>query len=58
MEEEILDFYCHDEALECRLSCPSCDIGRLFCSSDSELYACDTCDTEFTVSDDPLKDVI
>jgi hypothetical protein len=50
-EETILDFFCYDEALYPGLTCPSCDIGRLFCLDDAELYQCDICDLKFTVTD-------
>ena len=56
-DETLLEFFCYDEALTPSLDCPLC-MGRLFRSLEDAIYTCDTCDKEFTVSDDPLKDVV
>lgn len=54
---ELLEFFCYDEASTPSLECPLC-MGRLFRALENAIYTCDTCDKEFTVSDDPLKDVV
>jgi hypothetical protein len=51
MEEEILDFFCYDEALFPAIRCPSCDIGRLICLDGDEHHICDVCDLEFVVTE-------
>ena len=54
-DDTLLDFFCYDEALESRLSCPSCNTGRLFNVDQAELFQCDICDLEFIVTDEEQK---
>jgi len=51
MEEEILDFFCYNEALFPAITCPSCGIGRLISVNEDELFQCEICDLEFIVTD-------
>ena len=51
MNENLYEWFMNEEFFTESHICPHCEMGRLFCVDQTGLFQCDTCDTEFHVSD-------